>query len=294
MGQNNSSGFLDFWGLKLKPFENTSDFRFFHYTKPHREAMARLNYVVEDKNCNFAMLSGEIGSGKTMIISKLLSQLHRDEFAVAYMENSHLSFTYLLRFILIKIGVKASQLKLSDQDYYMAVFQANLEENIIKRNRHLVIILDEAQDLENDCLVKVKNLTNIHARHGSHTSIILVGQPELRDLIRTLPQLDQRISVRFHLRAIDEDNLAGYLAHRLKVAGFSGQGILKKEIIPIICEATGGIPREINRLMKISMELGYTLEKKVLDREIVQKVIGDLRVQRQGMDSEPVISSSNA
>jgi general secretion pathway protein A len=134
----------------------------------------------------------------------------------------------------------------------LAAFKRLLTEQIAGHGRHLVILLDEAQQLDDPCLDAVKGLTNIASERQNFLTVILIGQPELRERLRQLPQVDQRVSLRFHLAAMTAEETREYVRHRLAVAGYEGEFPFDPEALEALFRASRGIPREVNRICKIA------------------------------------------
>jgi general secretion pathway protein A len=140
-----------------------------------------------------------------------------------------------------------------------------------------VLIFDEAQQMAPEVLDEVKNLTNITSETQNFLSIFFVGQPELREKIRTIRQVDQRIFLRFHLNTLDFNNTTKYIQHRLRVAGRNNPGIFTNEAIELIFRSTSGVPREINRLCKLALNYGFAQELEAIDREDIELILDDMR-----------------
>lgn len=278
-------GYLDHWHLKDKPFEEICDTRFFFESEDHREALDRMLYVVNDRNMNMGLLTGEIGSGKTITKNVLIGSLPRKSFEVVSFENSSFGFLDLLYDILRQLSQTASSAGVNDLpdrcDKYllMQCFKQQAEALFYERRKHLVIIFDEAQQIEDSVLDGIKNLTNIASPSESLLTIFLVGQPELREKVRRLKQVDQRIFLRFHLNNLDYNGTHGYIHHRLSVAGRDHDGVFTGGGLELVFRATGGVPREINRMCKLALNLGFAQGASTIGQEEVQVIVDDLGEQ---------------
>ena len=278
-------GYLDYWKLIEKPFEEICDTRFFFESDDHREALDRLLYVVNDRNMNMGLLTGEVGSGKTITKNVLISSLPRHMFEVIDFENSNFSFNDILYDIVNRITFKDSRVAFyedeipqrNDKYLLMQVFKKKLETLLYEEKRHLVLIFDEAQQIADEVLDEIKNLTNISSQTENFMTIFLVGQPELRENIRRLRQVDQRIFLRFHLNNLDYNNSNKYIQHRLRVSGLGNGAIFTSLGHEIIFRSTGGIPREINRICKLALNFGFAQNLKEISREDLQLIINDLQ-----------------
>jgi general secretion pathway protein A len=237
------------------PFDSTRDTRYFFPSAAHAEALSRLLFLADDRNMGMGLLTGEIGSGKTLLRTVLHARLSAETHVRVSVENGLLDFDDLLLEILSQI--QSQRLRASDfPDRYsrLAAFKRLLTEQIVSRGRHLVILLDEAQQLAPACLDAIKGLTNISSERQNYLTVILIGQPELRGHLRKIPQVDQRVSLRFHLSALTADETREYVRHRLTVAGYSGAFPFDDEAVDCLYRASRGTPREINRICKIALE----------------------------------------
>ena len=183
-------GYLEHWKIREKPFEELCDTRFFFESEDHREALDRMLYVVNDRNMNMGLLTGEVGSGKTITKNVLISALPRQNFEVIDFENSNFTFNDILFDILQRIAFKDSRLELTsyedipqrnDKYLLMKTFKSKLDTLLYQDKRHLVLIFDEAQQIEDGVLDEIKNLTNVSSRTESFMTMFFVGQPELRE-----------------------------------------------------------------------------------------------------------------
>jgi general secretion pathway protein A len=279
-------GYLKFWKLHEKPFEELCNTRFFFESDDHREALDRMLYVVNDRNMNMGLLTGEVGCGKTITKSVFECSLPRHHFEVVGFENSNFSFLDILYDVVSRTTFRDARLALDSEtaqatrdDKYilMALFKKKLETLVYEEKRHLVLIFDEAQQMENEVLDEVKNLTNITSETQNYLTIFFVGQPELREKIRTLKQVDQRIFLRFHLNTLDYNSTAKYVHHRLRIAGLENLGIFTDTALETIFRATGGVPREINRLCKLALSYGFAQELPEIGADDIGLILDDMR-----------------
>ena len=279
--------YTEYWRLKEKPFEELCDTRFFFESEDHREALDRLLYVVNDRNMNMGLLTGEVGSGKTLTKNVLINSLSQHYFEVIDFENSSFGFNDLLYDIVGRITFRDARLALMEEerasrnDKYLLVqqFKKKLETLFYEEKRHLVLIFDEAQQIEEAILDEIKNLTNFSSRTENYLTIFFVGQPELREKIRRLKQVDQRIFLRFHLNNLDFNGTTKYIQHRLRVAGLENGTCFTSLGYEIIFRYTGGVPREINRLCKLALTYGFANNIAEIAREDLQVIIDDLEEQ---------------
>jgi len=271
--------YLGYWKIQRGPFENTRDPRFFYRGKDHAEGLERMLYLVRDGNMGFGVVTGEIGAGKTLTRTVLAAELPAARFATVVLENANLPFPFLLMEIITGIRNDRADGRSPELYYLLAEFRELLEERIIKRSRSLVLIIDEAQQLSDETLVELKNLTNISGPDRNYTSVILFGQPELRSRVRSLPQIDTRVSLRYHLGYLSSEEIAPYLAHRMRVAGHPSGTVFAAEAVDMIHRETGGIPREVNRIAKLALDRAFALERPQVTGPVVGSIIHDVYKQ---------------
>jgi len=281
-------GYVEYWELREKPFEEASDTRFFFESEGHREALDRMLYVVNDRNMNIGLLTGEIGSGKTLTRNVLFNSLPQRQFEIIDFENSNYPFADLLFDVVSRIASEHPHAPpdgerefpgRGDKFSLMRLFRAQLEHLCNEEKRHLVLLFDEAQQMDNAALDEVKNFTNFSSREEHFLTVFFVGQPELREKIKRLRQLDQRIFLRYHLNNLDFNNTVGYIDHRLKVAGKAKDSVFNESTHELIFRATGGVPREINRLCKLSLQHGFAHDLSTISSDDIQVILDDMKVQ---------------
>jgi general secretion pathway protein A len=277
--------------LQQQPFDNTRDSNYFFASSGHAEALSRLNFLVEDRNMGIGLLTGEIGCGKTVTRTMLHRQLARPAHIVVSLENCLLEFDDLLLEIISQMrSERATSAELPDRYSRLSAFKQILMRQVAESNRHLVIMLDEAQQLSQASIEALKSLTNITSERQNFLTLILIGQPELRNTIRQLRQVDQRVSLRYHLNAMSHDETRRYLEHRLQVAGLQGPMPFDADAVRLLFEASGGVPREINRICKLALDHARANDLALLDASIINSVTDDLR--RHGGLLDPCVMPS--
>lgn len=232
----------NYFGLSEAPFSIAPDPRFLYMSEQHREALAHLLFGVTS-NGGFILLTGEVGTGKTTVLRCLLEQLP-EQTEVAFVLNPKYTVMGLLSAICDDLGIDYSPS--SDMKDYVDALNERLLENH-RNNLQTVLIIDEAQNLSADVLETIRLLTNLETNTQKLLQVILVGQPELLAMLERpeLRQLNQRITARYHLRALRQEELADYIAHRLSVAGAECQ-LFPEVTIRHLYKLTKGIPRLIN------------------------------------------------
>lgn len=259
-----------FYGLTEKPFSIQPDPGFLFMGRRHSMAYAMMEYAVQNK-AGFAVISGDIGCGKTTLVRRLLDSLG-EEVKVGLVYNTHQEIANLLEWIMLAFGQPYSGL--SQVALYDA-FQRFLIEQYAS-GRRVLLIVDEAQNLNPAALESLRMLSNINADKDQLLQMILVGQPQLREMLRRpdLRQFAQRVSAHFFIEPLDQTEVAGYISHRIKVAGR-----VKPLFLPSAClriaEATKGVPRSINILCDTALVYGYSAGAKRIGAGLVDEVIRD-------------------
>lgn len=267
--------YLNYYGLKENPFNVTSDPNFLYLSHTHKEALNHLLYGINQKK-GFVEITGEIGAGKTTLCRALLNQLDR-KTATSLVFNSNLAENQLLEAILNDFGIVPER---RNKVIFFKQLNTFLLEQLSLGN-NTVLIIDEAQNLRAGTLETIRMLSNLETEKEKLLQIVLVGQPQLREKLASpeLLQLRQRISVRFHIKALDGQEIHAYILHRLRVAGAVDTLTFPPDSIDRIFQYTNGIPRVINIVCDKALLLGFARETHFIDQDIIQKSIEELEGQ---------------
>jgi type II secretory pathway predicted ATPase ExeA len=268
--------YRNFFGLRDTPFAVSPDPRYLYRTKAIQEALAGLTYGIESRK-GFLLLTGEVGTGKTTLLNRLLDWLREKDVATAYVFNSqHLSVRQLFDFILADFGI-ATDLRVKSQ-MLMKLNQWLLER--YRKGKTTVLIIDEAQNLSESLLEEVRLLTNLETPNGKLLQIILSGQPELEEIISRpqLRQLRQRIMLRCKTLPLTQEETHAYIAERLRVAGSRGEPIFSHEAIDAIYGYAHGIPRVVNLLCEHSLINAFADEIKPIPAQVVDVVASEFQL----------------
>ncbi len=263
-----------FYGFTEKPFNLTPDPDYFYLSSVHKRALDYLVYGLES-GMGFIQVSGEIGSGKTTLIKSLLRSLSRS-VQVAYVLHTKGTFLQLLRMIVEDLEIDTVDEKLSKEALLSHLRDYLVEQ--ARRGNSVVVIVDEAQNLGASVLEEFRMLSNFETAKAKLLQIVLVGQPELRDLLRRpeLEQLRQRITVRFHLDRLSEQETRSYIQHRLRVAGGSGRVRFTAGACRAVHTYAHGLPRLINVACDVTLLAGYVEERRVFNERFVRDALEEL------------------
>jgi type II secretory pathway predicted ATPase ExeA len=263
-----------FYHLKEKPFTLLPDPGFLFLSDKHRMALTLLEYGLTNQ-AGFTVISGEIGAGKTTLIRYLLNNMDQ-EFTVGLISNTHRSFGELLEWILSAFNLEHKNM--NKVEMYRRFADFIIDE--YAHNRRTVLIIDEAQNLDAETLEELRMLSNINADKDQALQIVLSGQRELRDTLRSpeLVQFAQRIAVDYHLGPLSAEEVAGYVRHRMEVAGGDPDTFTPKACIAIH-RYTDGVPRLINLLCDTALVYGYAEQRRRIDARLITEVA---REKQQG------------
>lgn len=263
--------YTEHFGLSERPFSLVPDPDFIFWSPSHKRAFAMLEYGILT-GAPITLITGEVGTGKTTILQHLLRQME-DDVVIGLISNAHGSRGELLRWVLMALdqpaAPDATYVDLFDQ------FQKFLIGEYAAGNR-VILVFDEAQNLSRESLEELRMFTNINANKDELLQLVLVGQPELRELVRRpdLSQFAQRVAASFHLRSMDRDTVTEYIAHRLKTAG-AERNLFHEPAAALVHEATGGVPRLVNQLCDLAMVYAFSKGQKTITRATVQQVLRD-------------------
>ncbi|MEJ2115775.1 MAG: AAA family ATPase [Gammaproteobacteria bacterium] len=271
--------YLQHFGLEKQPFQLTPDADFIYLSKAHNRAKSYMEYTVWNRD-GFVVITGEIGSGKTTLIQQLLRSVS-DNVRIARIYQTQLNEIEFFQAILHELGLNpfnAGKVEL------ISMLNNYLLEQYAE-GRQVILIVDEAQNLSKRVLEELRMLTGMETDEERILNLILVGQPELKNLLDApgMEQLSQRIRFRFHLTALEENDINNYVNHRLEVAGVdknksgSVPKIIKDECIPIIYRYTGGIPRLINSLCDTALICAFVENKKTVTAKIIDEAVNELQ-----------------
>ena len=264
--------YQDYYGFSEKPFDLTPDPKYLYLSPKHKEVLAHLVYGLQENN-GFLKIIGEVGTGKTMICRSFLQEL-RTDFSIAYVFNPAINELELLQTINSELGLPSemdSKKKLVDTLNAFLLGER-------KKGHRVVVIIDEAQALQVKVLDQLRLLSNLETDTEKLIQIVLIGQPELDQLLKKseLRQLRQRITISWELLALNRDETRGYIQHRINVALGKGRVQFARSAVELIYKYSHGIPRMINVLADRSLLIAYTMNTKKITPKIVRTAVKDV------------------
>ena len=264
--------YKEFYGLRANPFNVNPDPRYLFLTRHTEEALACLTYGIQSRK-GFVLLTGEVGTGKTTLINKLLEWLRLQQVATAFIFNSRLNVPQFLDYMMADFGIPCdskakSQILLRLYNWLLDRYRAG---------ETAVLIVDEAQNLSDEVLEEIRMLTNLETFTEKLLQIVLVGQPELEQKLKQpqLRQLRQRLTLRAKTHALTLDETKVYVQQRLRIAGSNGQQIFEPEALVAIHRYSSGIPRVINLLCEHCLVSAFVDQQKIIAPTVVDSVAKD-------------------
>ncbi|MFO7962709.1 MAG: AAA family ATPase [Desulfobacterales bacterium] len=264
--------YKQFFGFKERPFKLVPNPDYLFLSRVHEEALAHLNYAVSEGE-GFVLITGEVGTGKTTLCRSFLEGLD-DNVKSAFIFNPKLDAIQLLRAINDEFGIDSTAVHTKNLIDELNAFLIEQKRN----NKKVILLIDEAQNLNLEVLEQVRLLSNLETTQEKLLQIILVGQPELGEMLDSpeLRQLGQRITLNCHLRPFDLKETGAYIAHRINIASVKPQTVFTKRAVSAIYKHSGGIPRKINIICDRALLTGFGLDERTIGISIIRSAIGEL------------------
>lgn len=269
--ESDTGFYLDSFGFSERPFTLVPDPSFIYWSDQHRRAYSVLEFGILSR-APITLVTGAVGCGKTTLLRQMLKQIEQDTI-IGLISNAQGGRGDLIQWVLHALGVA-----FQPNDGYVSHFQL-LQQFLIETyasGKRVILIFDEAQNLSTDSLEELRMLTNINSNKDELVQLVLVGQEELRELIKkpSLRQLAQRIAASFHLRPLSKSATGAFIVHRLRVVGGTGREI-DETACNIIYDVTRGVPRLINQICDMALLYAWSAESSVVDEKVIKAVIDD-------------------
>jgi type II secretory pathway predicted ATPase ExeA len=268
MGEKEFSLYEAYWGLKEKPFENTPDPRFLYQSEDIGDVFTRLLYTLNG-NRGAALLTGESGCGKTLMARALVQSLNPENTEVALLTNPSWSADEFLKEILYQLGEDSP---LESRSQVVHRLHEVLYENY-QAGKETLVLIDEGQLIDDSAVFEeIRLVLNFQLNDAFLITLLLVGQPVLAQRVQAYAPLEQRIATRSVLRPFLQEEVNGYIAHRLQVAGRQ-EPIFAPEAIELVSKYSGGIPRKVNNICDIALVIGFSRKLETIDADWMQRLI---------------------
>ncbi len=268
------SAYESHWGLRLRPFENVPDPKFYVASAKHEAAMERMLYGIHARK-GIVMLTGEIGSGKTLLSRAVILKLPRSRYEIGLVSNPAIPGNEFLGEILFQLGLDPHGTRVEQLRRMNDQLLANYHRGV-----DTIVVVDEAQTIEHDRLFEeLRLLSNFQLNDRFLITLVLLGQPELRDRIARIPQLAQRVAIRHHIECLNRTETKAYILARLAAAG-SELPIFSPSAISSVYHRTGGVCRLINSLCDLCLYFGRVSRSRHIRPSLVEKVANEVLHRR--------------
>ena len=276
------------FNLAERPFSLVPDPDFLYWSDLHRRAFSMLEYGIMTRS-PITLITGEVGAGKTTLLHHLLQSVH-DDVRIGLVSNAQGDRDDVLRWVMVALDQPVGK-----EETYVELF-ARFQDYLISEyaeGRRVILIFDEAQNLSREALEELRMFTNINSNKDELLQLVLMGQPELRDMISQpdLKQFAQRVASNYHLSPMTAPMVGDYIYHRLRVAG-ADREIFEPSAVRLIHDATGGVPRLVNQLCDLSMVYTFTAERQTVNESTVRQVLNEGVFFGGGIQKYPHLSFS--
>jgi general secretion pathway protein A len=274
--------YADFYGLRALPFQLTPDSRLFYPSQMHRGALAYLTYGLR-KSEGFVLITGDVGTGKTMLVDYLLSVIDAERYLTSKIVTTQIEPEDLIRMVASGFGLDPAR-------HQKSTVIRQLETLFVEARRRKLsplIIVDEVHNLPRASLEELRMISNYRRADAPLVQTILLGQTQFREALANgaLEQVKQRVVASSHLRPLSANETRGYIEHRLRAVGWAEDPVIASDVFALVYEETLGIPRRINTVFDRLMLVGYVEERHDIGADLLETVMRELRLE--GLFGEP-------
>ncbi|MGH6901273.1 MAG: AAA family ATPase [Geminicoccaceae bacterium] len=268
--------YADFYGLRALPFQLTPDSRLFYPSQMHRGALAYLTYGLR-KSEGFVLITGDVGTGKTMLVDYLLSVIDTERYLTSKIVTTQIEPEDLIRMVASGFGLDPAR-------HQKSTVIRQLETLFVEARRRKLsplIIVDEVHNLPRASLEELRMISNYRRADAPLVQTILVGQSQFREALANgaLEQVKQRVVASSHLRPLSANETRGYIEHRLRAVGWAEDPVIASDVFALVYEETLGIPRRINTVFDRLMLVGYVEERHDIGADLLETVMRELRLE---------------
>jgi putative secretion ATPase (PEP-CTERM system associated) len=274
--------YTQFYGLRALPFRLTPDSRFFYPSQMHKGALAYLTYGLQ-KSEGFVLITGDVGTGKTMLVDYLLSVIDRERYRTCKIVTTQMTPDDTIRMVASGFGLAPDGAQKASTVRQLETFFVDARQ----RGVSPVIIVDEVHNLPRASLEELRMLSNYCFKETPLVQTFLLGQTQFRETLANgaLEQIKQRVVASSHLRPLSASETRGYIEHRLRAVGWAQNPIIAEDVFPRVYQSTRGIPRRINAIFDRLLLVGYVEERHEIGADLVDIVMKELR--REGLLTYP-------
>lgn len=263
--------YIDFFGFKRKPFENTTEREFFFESDSHKEAYSRVSYVIDEKK-PLAVITGAYGTGKTFVLKSIETDYSKKGYLFSFVSNPSVDELGVLKLI----AHNMVSYKLPDNKADLLILIEKFLKDTHRDGKYCVVIIDEAQNITSEGVFEeLRMLLNYQINSKPLLTLILSGQSELSDRISSNKQLIQRVFLSYDIRPFDKNETRSYVIHRLKISG--RDDIFEEECFDTLYELSGGIPRWINNIASMALLTAFSKGMKKINSDIIKEAYAGIK-----------------
>lgn len=268
---------LAHWGLQQSPFDDTCNPRVYYPSADHERAVHRMVYLCRQANAPFGLLTGDVGCGKSLVARIIAQRIADPDRVVIWLPNTHFTFPHMLAEMISQVVNDGIDFDTYDEYVLTKAFARVLDQTIAGQRRRMIVVLDEAQEMSDETLRRLRLLTNLGDDVELPLTFLLVGHPVLRERLARQPALDQRIDRRYHLGPLDEPEARALLQHRLDAAGEPPRDVFDRACLDLLYDVSEGVPRKLCRYARLAMDNAFSHGLTRVDASCLEEILSDER-----------------